>query len=281
MNFDVVVMNPPYQAPQEAKGKRGGGSQLWHKFVAKSLNDWVSDDGYVVAVHPSLWRKPNTGRAICSGMFELMTHDHHMEYLEIHDTKDGMKTFGAGTRYDWYVIAKNKEGTTTVKDQKGTVSNIDLKERSWLPNHSFQQVFDLLGDGAGVIYDRSAYGNDKPHTSREKDSNYPYELIHSTTKSGIKYFYSSTDQNGHFGIKKAIFGTSGLHDVVIDTSCQYGMTDNAIALPIEDHQDGVKLKSYLTSEKFRNILHACSWSNFRIEWRMFTYFKEGFWRDQV
>lgn len=281
MNFDVVVMNPPYQAPQEAKGKRGGGSQLWHKFVAKSLNDWVSDDGHVVAVHPSLWRKPNTGRAICSGMFELMTHDHHMEYLEIHDTKDGMKTFGAGTRYDWYVIAKNKEGTTTVKDQKGVVSNIDLKERSWLPNHSFQQVFDLLGDGAGVIYDRSAYGNDKPHTSREKDSNYPYELIHSTTKSGVKYFYSSTDQNGHFGIKKAIFGTSGLHDVVIDTSGQYGMTDNAIALPIEDHQDGVKLKSYLTSEKFGNILHACSWSNFRIEWRMFTYFKEGFWRVQV
>jgi hypothetical protein len=278
MKFDVVVTNPPYQAPQEAKGKRGGGSQLWHKFITKSLNDWGNDDGYVVAVHPSLWRKPNTGRAICSGMFELMTHSHHMEYLEIHDTKDGMKTFGAGTRYDWYIIAKNKVGITTVKDQNGQVISVDLKEREWLPNYSFQQVFDLLGDGAGVIYDRSAYGNDKSHTSKEKSSDYPYELIHSTPKSGIKYYYSSTNENGHFGTKKAIFGTSGLHDVVIDATGQYGMTDNAIALPIEDHQDGVKLKSYLTSSEFKNILSACSWSNFRIEWRMFTYFKEGFWR---
>lgn len=279
MKFDVVVMNPPYQAPQNATGKRGGGGQLWPKFAKNSIKAWTKDDGYVCAVHPALWRKPNTGRAICNGMFDLMTSQNHMEYLEIHDVKDGRKTFNASTRYDWYVIAKNKSGTTVVKDQNGKVSEIELKEYEWLPNHSFEDVFSLLGDGAGVIYDRSAYGNDKEHTSREKKPGFPYQLIHSTTKNGINYFYSSTNQNGHFGIRKAIFGTSGINDVVIDIDGIYGMTDNSIAIPIENHEDGSKLKDFLMGERFNKITDACSWSGFRVEWRMFTYFKEGFWRD--
>jgi hypothetical protein len=279
MKFDVVVMNPPYQAPQNATGKRGGGGQLWPKFAKNSIQTWTKDDGYICAVHPALWRKPNTGRAICNGMFDLMTAQNHMQYLEIHDSKDGVKTFNANTRYDWYVIAKNKSGLTTIKDQSGKVSEMDLKEHKWLPNHSFTEVFSLLGDGAGVIYDRSAYGNDKKHTSREKRDGFPYPLIHSTTKSGINYFYSSTNQNGHFGVRKAIFGTSGIHDVVIDIDGAYGMTDNSIAIPIENYEDGSRLKDFLMSERFKNISNACSWSGYRVEWRLFTYFKEGFWRE--
>ena len=27
------------------------------------------------------------------------------------------------------------------------------------------------------------------------------------------------------------------------------------------------------------ILYGCSWSNFQIDWRMFAYFKDGFWRS--
>ena len=168
MKFDVVVMNPPYQAPQEAEGKRGGGHLLWHKFVKNSISDFTKSNGYVCAVHPSGWRKPPSERSKYNGMFQLMTSDHHMEYLELHDTKDGMKTFNAGTRYDWYVIAKNKTGTTTIKDDKGGLSELDLKDNEWLPNHSFQEVFALLGDGAGVIYNVSNYETRKKWTSQEE-----------------------------------------------------------------------------------------------------------------
>lgn len=279
MKFDVVVMNPPYQAPQEAEGKRGGGHLLWDKFVKYSINQWTKKDGYICAVHPSGWRRPEGKRSQFKEMFQLMTHQHHMQYLEIHDTKDGMNTFGAGTRYDWYVIAKNSIGKTVVRDQFGTMTEIDLKNVPWLPNHSFEEVYGLLGENGQVLFD-SSY-----HTQRnfvKKDMNKkeaPYPLLHSTNKKGNKFWYSSVNDKGHFGISKVIFGDSGINDVLIDSEGKFGMTQHGIAIPIDDELDGVAAKKYLMSEKFSNILDACSWSNFQIDWRMFTYFKEGFWRE--
>ena len=107
----------------------------------------------------------------------------------------------------------------------------------------------------------------------------PYPLLHSTNKKGNKFWYSSRNDKGHFGISKVIFGDSGINDVLIDSEGKYGMTQHGIALPIEDELDGVAARKYLMSEKFGNILNACSWSNFQIDWRMFSYFKEGFWRE--
>ena len=279
MKFDVVVMNPPYQAPQEAEGKRGGGHLLWDKFVKHSINEFTKEDGYICAVHPSGWRRPEGKRSQFKEMFQLMVHQHHMQYLEIHDTKDGMKTFGAGTRYDWYVISKNSTGKTVVRDQFGATKKIDMKSVPWLPNHSFEEVYSLLGKNGQVLFD-SSY-----HTQRsfvKKDMNKggaPYPLLHSTNKKGNKFWYSSRNDKGHFGISKVIFGDSGINDVLIDSEGKYGMTQHGIALPIEDELDGVAARKYLMSEKFGNILNACSWSNFQIDWRMFSYFKEGFWRE--
>ena len=281
MKFDVVVMNPPYQAPQEAEGKRGGGDLLWHKFVEASINKWTKDDGHICAVHPSGWRKPESDKSKYEGMFAMMAHDHHMQYLEIHDTKDGMKTFGAGTRYDWYVIAKGKSGPTKVKDQNGSVVEIDLKQCNWLPNHSFDAVFSLVGDDGEIIYDRGAYGTDKSRawTKQEQDDIFKHPLVHSTTKSGNKFWYSSRNDNGHFGVSKAIFGESGINDVIIDLKGEYGMTQGAMAIPIDDREDAELLKEFLMSDNFKDILNACSWSNFRVDWRLFTFFRGGFWRD--
>lgn len=279
MKFDVIVMNPPYQAPQDASGKRGGGDLLWHKFVKKSINEWTKKDGHICAVHPSGWRKPESDRSKYKGLYNLMTHEHQMEYLEIHDTKDGMRTFGAGTRYDWYTIAKGKTGSTTVKDQNGAISQVDLAQYDWLPNHSFDVVFGLIGDGGDVIFNVSNYETRKRWTNTDKDSNFKYPLVHSTAKKGNKFWYSSRNDNGHFGVSKVIFGDSGINDVIIDTEGNFGMTQHAMAIPVKNKKDAVLLRDFLMSENFKDILSACSWSNFQIDWRMFLSFKEGFWRD--
>jgi uncharacterized FlaG/YvyC family protein len=279
MKFDVVVMNPPYQAPQSAEGKRGGGDLLWNKFVEKSFSNWTKEDGFVCAVHPSGWRKPESDRSKYKGLFELMTHQNHMLYLEIHDTKDGIDTFNAGTRYDWYVCQKNTAGTTEVLDENNETSRLDLKEYQWLPNHSIAEVASLLGAGGEVIFNVSAYETRKNWTSQEETEEFKFPLVHSTPKGGNRFWYSSRDDKGHFGISKVIFGEAGINDVIIDTQGAYGMTQGAIALPVEDEEDALAAREFLMSPAFKNILDACSWSNFRVDWRLFNYFKKGFWRD--
>src|ERR1019366_4268868 len=111
MKFDVIAGNPPYNKSrgEERDGKpQGQGAVLWDAFVVKSL-DLLKDGGYLCYVHPQLWRKPE------QEMWSLMT-SHQIHHLDIHGEDDGRKTFGVGTRYDWYILQKIAvKGATTVR----------------------------------------------------------------------------------------------------------------------------------------------------------------------
>lgn len=271
--FDAVVGNPPFNNSQEATGKRGGGDLLWNKFVKLSLTSWTTENGYVCFVHPSGWRKPESDRSKFKGLFKLMAHDNHMEYLEMHDTRDGMKVFGAGTRYDWYVIHRGAQGLTEIVGVE-----YDLRAFKFLPNSGVQDLTPLLGDGCGVMYSRTWYGTDKSHVSAEQGGDFIHPLIHSTPKGGVRYCYSSVNDKGFFGIPKVIFGDSGIYDPVVDLEGKNGMTQHSMAIPVDGPEDALQLAEFLTSEKFRSILKSCMWSNFQIDWRLFTHFRQGFWR---
>jgi hypothetical protein len=302
--FDIIVGNPPFNNSQNAIGKQGGGDSLWNKFVIKSLNIWLNQSGYLVYVHPSGWRKPDSEKSKTHGLYKLMTKDNTMLYLEIHDSKDGLKTFQAGTRYDWYVIEKTKNDNykTIIKDQLGVTSGLNLNTLDFLPNCDLELVLPLLAGSddvkCPVIYNRTNYGSDrasgdyesrKGWVSSDKTNEFKYYLIHSTNKnkidkqtgniiSGIRYMYSSRNDKGHFGISKVIFGDSGINDVIIDFEGKYGMTNHAMAIEISSKKEGDKLKKYLLSENFKKVLNACSWSNFQIDWKLFTYFKKDFYK---
>jgi hypothetical protein len=90
--------------------------------------------------------------------------------------------------------------------------------------------------------------------------------------------YSSVKNKGHFGVSKIIFGESGINNIIIDITGKYGLTQEAIGIKIKNFKEGTEFKKALESNKFKNVLIACSWSNFRIDWRLFTYFKEDFYK---
>ena len=56
------------------------------------------------------------------------------------------------------------------------------------------------------------------------------------------------------------------------------MSQIAFGIKIESEEDGKKLANFIKSEQFKEILKATKWSTFQTDWRMFTYFKQGFWR---
>jgi hypothetical protein len=281
--FDAVIGNPPYQQEQKNSGKKGGGNLLWNKFVTLSL-DMLRPNGFLVFVHPSGWRKPESERSKYTGLFELMTKKNQMVYLSIHNTDDGMKTFKCGTRYDWYLIKKTpKYQDIAVKDENGKMWMLDLNKWKFLPNYDFKKLYSLLSKGKGkscdIIYNRTNYGSDKNYVSSDKTKEYKYPLIHSTPKSGMRYMYSKRNDLGHFGISKVIFGETGINNPVLDMKGKYGMTQQTMVIPISDILQGKEIQKALESKKFQSILNACSWSNFRIDWRMFKYFKKDWYKQ--
>jgi len=278
MKFDVVVGNPPYQAPQVASGKRGGGDQLWDKFVVLALDNLLAKNGYLCFVHPAIWRKPQA--ALWPKMSGLQMH-----YLEIHNTKDGQKTFNAGTRYDFYVIEnKPYSEKTIVVDEIGACHSLDLREWPWLPNYAFKaigKIIETKENESRIIFNVSNYETRKSWTSETEDGEFIFPLIHTTAQSGVRYCYSSRDDNGHFGIPKVIFGDSGIYNPIIDLDGKYGMTQHAMALPVTNMDEAEKVTSILSGEIFEEILAATKWSNFQIDWRMFKFFKKDWWKEFV
>jgi hypothetical protein len=285
--FDIIIGNPPFNASQENEGKKGGGDSLWPKFVEKSL-DLLVNNGYLVFVHPSAWRKPPSDNAKTIGLFNKMAHENHIEYLEIHDTKDGMKTFNVGTRYDWYVINKHKNSSnTTIKDQTGAINEINLSNWIFLPNYNINKINKILSDNEEdyVMYSRNQFGSDKSWVSEEESDKFEYPLIHSTPIGKPRIYWSSTKTPDvrnfieMFKVSKVIFGESGINNVIVDIGGKYGLTQGAIGLRVKSEKEGNLYKKALESQEFKTILDAMSFGNFRIDWRMFKYFKPDFYKD--
>ena len=288
IKFDVIVGNPPFNADQTHEGKKGGGKNLWPEFVDHSL-DIIVPGGYLLFVHPALWRKPPSSRA--ETLFDKMVHDNHMLYLEIHSKSDGYRDFGVQTRYDYYVIQKRRPTPsidfTFVKDQLVQEHlRLDLSRWRFLPNYSFEMIEPLLSEKEEdyVIFSRGQYGSDKEWVRDSKDDEYKFPLVHSTPLDGPRIYWSKRmnddckDCKKMFGVPKLIFGESGINNVIIDDKGEYGMTQGAMAIKIPSEGEGAIMKTVIESGEFHRILDAMSFSNFRIDWRMFLYFLPDFYK---
>jgi hypothetical protein len=293
--FDIIMGNPPFNAEQTHQGKPGGGAILWPSFVENSLiGSLLKQDAYLLFVHPALWRKPPSDRA--KTLFDVMVHENHMLYLEIHSKPNGKSVFGVQTRYDFYLIQKRRpiprRDLTHVKDQIGEEhDNIDLSEWQFLPNHSFELIKPLLTttEQDYVIFSRSQFGSDQPWVKPTKYDVYTHPLVHSTPMKGHRIYWSSTttpkvkELKPMFGVPKVIFGESGINNAICDIRGEFGMTQGAIGLKIPDpiEREGPIMKKALESERFHTILDAMSFSNFRIDWRMFLFIRPDFYRHEM
>ena len=281
--FDVIIGNPPFN---KGGTGQGGANAPWYDFVKKALVLLRNNKSYLCFVHPPSWRKPESENTKNKGFYELMTRENCIIYLEIHSLDDGKVFFDSGTRYDWYILRKGfcSENLTEIKDEFGNISKLNLQDWDFLPNSNYQKIKRLLKksdeEGVPVIYSRTNYGSDKKWTQEEKTKEFKYPLIHSTPKNGPRYYYSNKieDHNTMFGIPKVIFGDSGISDVIIDTTGKYGLTNHAIGIKVKDIEEATILKKKLESNFFNEILNSLCYSQYMIDWRIFTYFRKDFYK---
>ena len=280
--FDAVIGNPPYNS----SGSVGTGNTIWQDFTKNALNKWLIIDGYLLFVHPSGWRKPNTDKGKFYKLFELMTKENQMIYLEIHGIKDGQKVFKCGTRYDWYLIHHvQNHSDTIVIDEKSIKICLNLSSLKWLPNSNIIEINNMLAgnneDRCQIIQSMSAYEPRKKWMSQIKTTEFKYPCVHSTPKSGTRYMYSNVNNRGHFGISKIIFGDSGIKTPIIDTEGEFGMTHHSMGIQISSFNEGNEILKAIQSQKFSSIIESCSYSTYAIDWNIFKEFKKDFWKEFV
>jgi hypothetical protein len=276
--FDICVQNPPYQELIEGNKKS---QALWDKFIKRALELTV-EGGYNVNVHPSGWRNVD-------GRFkdtQLLLRSKQISYLEIHDANDGVKTFGAATRYDFYCIENVVPyRQTKVVCEDGSIEMIDLGDMEFIPNGKFGEIKNLIAKQGEkqveVLNSRSAYGSDKNHMSKESIEEFKFLCIQNVNvKNKLScVHYSNTKGNGHFGISKVMFGRKS-SGVFVDKTGEYGQAQDCSSIiddveNLEDIQRALQNKRFLELSKQCDVGGSRDWYNRKI----IATFRKDFWKE--
>lgn len=279
--FDVTLGNWPF-------GNKN--NKIWDKFDRLVLDKNKINTKYVLRIAPSGWRNVDGNQKdIQRKIFKEMD----LLYLEMYDESGGLDTFGKETRFDWalWKNSKTKNLKTEIKFQDGSVAHIDTTNLEFLPNGDYEKYNSHLAIGneerVEGIYDRSMYGTDKPHMSRENESEYPCSYM--VNNEGIltngngenKPWYSSI-KKGHFGIPKLIWSNGRITSIgsYVDDTGKYGLTQFSYAI-VDTPENLPLIKKAFDSEEFRSLMMSCAVTQNQINYKVISLFKKDFWREFI
>jgi hypothetical protein len=280
MKFDCVIGNAPYQTVTD-----GNSNPIWDRFVKKG-DELLNPRGYLAMIHPAGWRNVDGRFSYIRDI--LLTH-YQIERLEIYNDKDGRKTFGATTRYDWYVAQKIEPyKNTVVKFEDGTVQEIDLRETPFIPNHSYERIKSLIAkegeDRVNVLYSRSSYGADKKHVSKQKTEEFKYPVIYHVNKDEtLSFKWSSDNTRGHYGVPKLVWipnarinGTG----YYLDLKGEYALSQFAIGI-VDTPSNLKEIYKAFQSQEFKQLMSATFITFGGIDQRSISTFRKDFYKEFV
>lgn len=126
MKFDVVIGNPPYQAPKK------GDYSFWARFVDSGHKSLNNHDGYMSMIIPAGWMSPTND--IRQGQRSVMRDifaKENTSYINI-DPDLGKTYFpGIGQKFTWFVLEKGQYISTKI-DFGNSIIDVDLSSMSML-----------------------------------------------------------------------------------------------------------------------------------------------------
>jgi hypothetical protein len=270
--FDVVMGNPPFNAPREVKGQT---STLWDKFISYGLAI-LTPTGSLAFITPANWRRPD------NKLYVDMTRTNQTSFLHIIGEQEARQLFGVGSRIDMYILNRTaRSPVASVIDERGVLASLDLREFPFLPNYNFSAIRSILApspaEGIPVIFSSSIYEHRKKHVRREKTEDFIHPVVHSMTQSGIGFLYTNDTTKGHFGQPKVLLNVGRHQYPYNDHEGQYGMSQIVFGLPISSKEEGDLMVSAMNTDAFKEIIKATKWGMFQTDYRMFKYFRPDFY----
>jgi hypothetical protein len=273
--FDVVMGNPPFQAPIVVRTGSAGHETIWDDFVRYSLNI-LNEKGTLVFITPPPWRKPE------NSLWDTLAKKRQMVYIHIFGERAVSSMFHVAARVDGYVLENTpKYKNTDIIDENGKYISINTDEWSFLPNYTYDDMSKIVTTkDAGIpMLFNSFYDSRKPYISKTRQGDFDHPVVHGITQKGLTLLYTRDTSKGHFGVPKVLLNMNRNQYPVNDFEGKYGMSQYTFAIPIQTKEEGDLIVRAINTDRFKEIIKATKWGAFQTEYKMFKYFKPDFYKE--
>lgn len=263
MKFDVIVGNPPYQDTMADGARKSISSNLWSKFMDKSVNELLAPQGWCAMVVPASWAGPtknlSNGRRIIKDIFAA----NNTTLLNLDPSLNTY--FGqVGSTFSWFMTQKAPySGVTHIQLSSTGHVDVDLTKVESLPriNHvlaySINQKYFQKAATTDVVAGQYRVTDDQ--YQEQKTKQYKYPAYHTPADGGRTWFMKQKHPN--HDKEKVMISLSGRYVPVADAGTQ-GYTDMCLAYIVKPGETLDSAHSVMNSKLFHFIMNANKWSGF-------------------
>jgi predicted DNA-binding protein (MmcQ/YjbR family) len=266
--FEGIIVNPPFE---DKENKNKTQHKLWIDFTKKTFKSWLLKGGLLFQISPSSFSTP-------SSKILNIFKEKHVRYLFLNQEVYFPKV---NTTISWYIVDNTDKNELTSDEDNFNETNNKLttiindkykiiidEKLLYLPNdfcnesisiHNkvmfiTENKFDVLKDY--VTAHNVLLKKENSTISKTKTEKHIYPVFHTNKQ----IWYSSIKQS-FSDMKKVMWTRSGYTKPFYDDS-NYGVTDLAYYILVEDDDEGNNLAHNLNSKLFKYILKTAKWSGF-------------------
>ena len=226
VGFDVVMGNPPYNAHGT---KHKGDKNIYVYFSQKALTTWLKPSGYLVFIHPPVYRIPNHKiQHTKTNLNEIYTTKKIL-CIKIYSIDETHKLMSVMINVDFIILQNTPNdltGKSKIIDAEGDDYEIQIKPNDFIPNFGLNIM--------EKIKNKTSNGNielkldSEMHAQKTKGSK--YKNIHGIISKGIKICLSDTKHKFLNEPKIIINGIGSYNYIFYDKKGEYGITQSPIGI---------------------------------------------------
>ena len=264
--FDIIVGNPPYQSVTEEGVVKGGGNNLYTKFIYMS-DRLLKDNGFLLYITPptffSIGRSNNKDD---SNVRRDVFNNYFIHHINLEECS---KYFKVGSKFIYYLIEKRQELNPKIevickynkKIYHTTIHQELLNNAEYLPYLLTNDSLSICNkvksmDNKLSIFHSPDNRSDKKHVKKSKDEEHKYPI----QATGSQVHYSSKECKNQTD-KKILMSESGYLHPFYDDGVN-GVGGHCFALLVKDKSESDYLIKLINSNLYKFYIEINKWSGF-------------------
>jgi len=267
--FDIIVGNPPYQSVTEDGVVKGGGNNLYTKFIYMS-DRLLKENGFLLYITPptffSIGRSNNKDD---SNVRRDVFNNYFIHHINLEECA---KYFKVGSKFIYYLMEKRQQLNPTMqvickynkKVYTTTIHQQLLNDSEYLPylltNDSLSICNKIKSTTSTypklAIFHSPDNRSDKKHVKKTKDEEHKYPM----QATGSQVHYSSKECKNQTD-KKILMSESGYLQPFYDDGIN-GVGGHCFALLVKDKSESDYLIKLINSNLYKFYIEINKWSGF-------------------